>query len=146
MLNEIGIIAQLATNTFERRMPEGMTMAQFTVLNHFARLGGERSPNELARAFQVTKGTMTSTLQRVEAHGWITIRPDAKDGRAKRVAITPSGRRARDTAIRALAPALAELATALSDESFEAALPFLTRLRAHLDQARDRTHDRGAAE
>ncbi|MGH6951145.1 MAG: MarR family winged helix-turn-helix transcriptional regulator, partial [Vitreimonas sp.] len=61
-LNEIGIINQLAQTIFERVMPAGMTLAQFIVLNHFVRLGGSRSPAELASAFQLTRATMTSTL------------------------------------------------------------------------------------
>ena len=51
--NEIGIIEQLARNAFERVMPDGLRLPHFSVLNHFVRLGGERSPGELARAFQV---------------------------------------------------------------------------------------------
>lgn len=44
VLNEIGIISQLATTAFERAMPQGMTLAQFTVLNHFVRLGACGGP------------------------------------------------------------------------------------------------------
>ena len=35
--NEIGIIEQLSRNAFERVMPGGMKLSQFTVLNHFVR-------------------------------------------------------------------------------------------------------------
>ena len=52
---------------------------------------------------------MSSTLQRLEAHGWIMVRPDPADGRAKRVTITASGRRARAEALLALEPVTAEL-------------------------------------
>ena len=41
--------SQLAQNILTRHLPHEMTLAQFTVLNHFARLGGHRSPVELAR-------------------------------------------------------------------------------------------------
>jgi len=61
--NEIGIINQLFSTAFRRALPDGMTSAQFTVLNHFARLGGERTPAQLAASFQVTKGAITNTLQ-----------------------------------------------------------------------------------
>ena len=46
------------------------------MLNHFARLGGVRSPAELAQAFQVSKGAMTNTLQRLEAGRLVKIIPD----------------------------------------------------------------------
>ncbi len=139
VLNEIGIISQLATTQFEQVMPDGMTLAQFSVLNHFVRLGGERSPLELARAFQVTKGTMTSTLQRLEGRHWIVMWPDPKDGRAKRVAITETGRAARHTALAALGPSIAELETTFSTEQLTAVLPFLAELRAYLDRRRDKS-------
>ncbi len=66
---EIGILAQLSQTQFERLMPAGMTLAQFTVLNHCVRVSDGKSPATLARAFQVTKATMTSTLQRLEQKG-----------------------------------------------------------------------------
>ena len=75
MFNEIGIISQLSSNRLERVLPEGMSVAQFSVLNHLVRLGGSWAPSRLARAFQVTKGAMTNTLQRLEAQGLIRSRP-----------------------------------------------------------------------
>lgn len=136
MFNEIGIIAQLATTRFEAVMPDGMTIAQFSILNHFVRLGGERSPNELARAFQVTKGTMTSTLQRLEARGCIAIRPDPDDGRGKIVAITPKGKKAREAALAAIKPYLLQLSANEIAVTFPQLLEQLGLLRAYLDQSR----------
>lgn len=135
--NEIGIIEQLGRNQFERVMPDGLKIAQFTVLNHFVRLGDDRTPAELARAFQVTKGAMTNTLQRLEARRLIRIRPDPYDGRVKRVTITKAGIRVRNQAIAALAPVMAELKERFPEAAFERALPFLSSLRAALDAARD---------
>jgi hypothetical protein len=37
VFNEIGIIEQLSRNLFERVLPDGLTLPQFTVLNHFVR-------------------------------------------------------------------------------------------------------------
>ena len=83
--NEIGIIAQLSGNAFEKVMTGGMTLSQFSVLNHLARLGGNRTPLQIARAMQVTKGTMTNTLGHLERARHISVRPDERDGRSKRV-------------------------------------------------------------
>jgi DNA-binding MarR family transcriptional regulator len=88
VLNEIGIIDQLGTTLFERAMPHGLTVPQFVVLNHFVRLGGDKTPMALAEALQVTKATMTSTLQRLEQKGFIAVTPDPHDGRGR--AATPS--------------------------------------------------------
>jgi DNA-binding MarR family transcriptional regulator len=79
MFNEIGIISQLSSNRLERVLPEGMSIAQFSLLNHLVRLGGSWAPSRLARAFQVTKGAMTNTLQRLDAQGLIRVATDPDD-------------------------------------------------------------------
>jgi DNA-binding MarR family transcriptional regulator len=137
VLNEIGIIDQLGTTLFERAMPHGLTVPQFVVLNHFVRLGGDKTPMALAEALQVTKATMTSTLQRLEQKGFIAVTPDPHDGRSKRVAITAEGRRARSDAIKAIAGDLRDLETAVSAEALKQMLPLLAKLRAFLDKRRD---------
>ncbi len=136
-LNEIGIIEQLSRNAFERVMPDGMKLSQFTVLNHFVRLGGTRSPAELASAFQVTRGAMTNTLQKLESKGYIEIRPDPQDGRGKQVTITDAGVAARTAAVAALAPHLDRLSGLLDLSEIEAVLPALVRLREILDEDRN---------
>ncbi len=135
--NEIGIIEQLARNRFERILPEGLKVPHFSVLNHLVRLGDGRSPLRLARAFQVTKSTMTNTLQRLEARGLIRVAPDPEDGRGKLVFLTPAGRRIRQKSIEALTPVLAEVEALLGRRALAGTLPVLQKLRAHLDAARD---------
>jgi len=136
--NEIGIIDQLAGTIFERALPTGMTRAQFGVLNHFVRLDHhERSPAQLASAFQVTRPTMTSTLSRLERAGLVAIRDDPTDGRGKLVSLTPQGRAARDAAIGAIATVLPLLDTVVEPGEIETMLPVLRRLRIALDAARD---------
>ncbi len=137
VLNEIGIIEQLGRSAFERVLPHDLTLPQFIVLNHFVRLGGERNPAELARIFQVTKGTMTSTLQRLETKGFIVLRPDPNDGRGKRVSITAAGRRARAQSVEAIAPLTRRMEESLGAEAFASALAPLSAIRGYLDRARD---------
>ncbi|MBU6319862.1 MAG: MarR family transcriptional regulator [Alphaproteobacteria bacterium] len=137
LFNEIGIIDQLASSAFERALPHGLTLAQFTVLNHCVRLGDNRTPAQLARAFQLTRGTLTSTLGRLEAKGFIRIEADQKDGRSKRVFLTREGRAAREGAIRAARPHLDRVAGAFVRDDVHAIMPALQKLRAWLDQNRD---------
>jgi DNA-binding MarR family transcriptional regulator len=136
IMNEIGIIDQLGTTLFERVLPHGLTMPQFVVLNHFVRIGGDRSPVELAHALQVTKATMTSTLHRLDAKGFITSVPDKRDGRSKRIDITASGRNAREQSIKAIEQDLSAIETAIGKRELEAVLPVLVALRAFLDKRR----------
>jgi DNA-binding MarR family transcriptional regulator len=135
VFNEIAIIEQLARTRVERVLP--ITLAQFSVLNHFVRLGGEYAPAQLADAFQVTRQTMTSTLGRLETAGLVAIRPDPEDGRAKIVSITDAGRSMRAQCIAAQAPLLAELQAVVPEVMLSALLPRLAELRALLDANRD---------
>ena len=137
LFNEIGIVNQLSTNRFERALPDGLTQSQFSVLNNFVRLGGSRSPKQLADAFQVTKGAMTNTLDKLAKKGAIKISPDPNDGRAKIVTLTPRGRKMRERAIAAAGPAFKDVADVIAAEDVEQVIPFLQKLRAFLDTHRD---------
>jgi len=137
VFNEVGIIAQLSSTAFERVMPDGMTLAQFTILNHFVRLGGRRRPSDLARAFQVTRATMTSTLHRMEPKGLVSTFADESDGRGRLVEITDAGRAMHADCIGRLAPVLDGLLQAIGSAPFAAALDPLTEIREKLDRMRD---------
>lgn len=133
---EIAAIDQLVTNRLERVLPVGMSHAQFSVLTWFALRGGPATPAELAGAFQVTKGAMTNTLQRLEAQGLIAVEPDAFDGRRKRVTVTEAGRIGYDHALAALRPVQQSLRTAITEDEFREVLPFLKALRTWLEETR----------
>lgn len=136
VFNEIGIIDQLGRALFESVLPAGMTIAQFTVLNHFVRLGGERSPAALAAAFQVTRPTMTSTLGRLHASGMVAIRQSPDDGRGKLVSITEAGRAMREDCIARLKPPLSAVETAVGHDLLNILKPQLSAFRALLDGMR----------
>ena len=136
VLTEIGIIDQLAMARLERALPSNLSAAGFGLLTHFARRGGEQTPAELASAFQVTKGAMTNTIQRLEAEGYIAVRRDSVDGRKKQVSMTARGLQAQEQALDHLRPQTNALREAIPIAEFEAALPFLRRLRTWLDSNR----------
>ncbi|NBB14290.1 MarR family transcriptional regulator [Caulobacter sp. SLTY] len=136
VLTEIGIIAQLSNAALERSLPAGMSAAQFGVLTHFMRRGGAESPAQLASAFQVTKGAMTNTLQRLEAQGFVAIEGDAADGRKKKVSLTTAGAKAYEAGLQSLRPRMEGFREAFTDAEFAAALPFLTALRKWMDENR----------
>jgi len=136
VFTEIGVIDQLATARLERALPAGLSAAGFGVLSHFVRRGGRESPAQLAKTFQVTKGAMTNTLQRLEAQGLVAVVGDEADGRKKWVSITSAGVGAYEAGLVALRPGLEALREAFTDAEFEQALPFLRVLRAWLDENR----------
>jgi DNA-binding MarR family transcriptional regulator len=136
LFTEIGIIQHLSINRLLRALPDDLTPAQFGVLNHFVRLGGAWGPARLARAFQVTKGAMTNTLQRLEAAGLVTIRPDPHDARGKLVEITLKGVETQARAVRIATSLLPDVAGVMSIEEVRAILPVLIRVRKVLDENR----------
>jgi len=138
VFTEIGIINQLTGAAFAAALPNGMTIAQFTVLNHFMRRNIDtQSPASLASAFQITRPTMTSTLTRMEKAGLVDIRPDPADGRGKLVSVTKAGRVMRDDCIKRLAGPLAEAEVALPSKTLKQLLPLLKDVRERLDKLRD---------
>lgn len=134
LFGELFMADQLARNRISKVLPKGMELSHFSVLNHLARIGEERSPAQLARAFHVTRGAMTNTLARLEWAGHIHIRPDWEDARRKLVVISPSGRAARDSAVATVVPLIAEVAQAVGADRVRALLPVLRELRIKLEE------------
>ena len=133
LFGELFMADQLARNRLSKVLPKGMELSHFGVLNHLARLNEERTPAQLARNFHVTRGAMTNTLARLEWAGHVHIRPDWDDARRKFVAISPSGRAARDAAVQAIAPIIALLVQDLGAERVRSVLPVLRELRVRLE-------------
>ncbi len=134
LFGELFMADQLARNRISKVLPKGMELSHFGVLNHLARISDERTPAQLARAFHVTRGAMTNTLTKLEWAGHVHIRPDWDDARRKFVAISPSGRAARDAAVQAVAPLIAEVVQALGADRVRAVLPVLRELRTRLEE------------
>ena len=134
LFGELFMADQLARNRISRVLPKGMELSHFGVLNHLARVNDERTPAQLARAFHVTRGAMTNTLARLEWAGHVHIRPDWDDARRKFVAISPAGRAARDAAVQAVAPLIAEVVQALGADRVRAVLPVLREMRTRLEE------------
>lgn len=132
LFSEILVVDQLARASVARVLPKGMELSHFSVLNHLAHAGDERSPAQLAKTFHLTRGAMTNTLHKLEWAGWIHIRPDWDDARRKRVSISPSGQSARDAALAAIAPVIADVVARVGDDKVRMVLPVLREMRVKL--------------
>ncbi|AGT10027.1 MarR family winged helix-turn-helix transcriptional regulator [Paracoccus aminophilus] len=135
LFSEVFIADQLARELVSRALPGGMRISHFSVLNLLAHLNVERTPAELAEAFHVTRGAMTNTLSKLEWAGHIHIRPDWDDARRKLVSISPAGRAARDAALTALMPQIADVVRDVGADQIRATLPVLRMLRKRLEEA-----------
>ena len=134
---EVGILSQLSRAMFDLRLPPGIAVAQFSVLNHLVRVRDGRTPLDLARAFQVPKTSMTHSLAVLERHGLIRLAPNPADGRSKCAFITAEGRTFRQAALEALAPDMRALAARFPAARLAGVLPTLTELRRIMDALRD---------
>lgn len=140
VLTEIAIIAHLSDNLFASVLPEGLTTAQFGVLNHLLRLDVKETISELARAMQVSQPTMSSTVKKLEQKGFTRRISDASDGRARRVYVTNMGRRIRDQSVANITTLRSRLPDSFNIMGWEVLLPQLTEIRLMLESVR-RSHE-----
>jgi DNA-binding MarR family transcriptional regulator len=129
LFSEVLAVDQLTRATLARVLPRGMELSHFSVLNHLAHSGSEKTPAQLARTFHLTRGAMTNTLGRLEWAGWVHIRPDWDDARRKLVAISPAGLAARDAAVAAITPIIADIVARIGPDRVRATLPVLREMR-----------------
>ena len=132
LFSELLAVDQLARASMARVLPKGMELSHFSVLNHLAHTGAERTPAQLAQTFHLTRGAMTNTLAKLEWAGWVHIRPDWDDARRKLVVISPAGLSARNAAIAAIAPLVSEVVAKVGEDKVRTTLPVLRELRARL--------------
>lgn len=137
LFTEIGIISQLSRAMFEARLPDGLVLPHFTVINHLIRVADGQTPLQLARAFQVPKTSMTHTLAGLEKHGFVAMKPNPEDARSKQVWLTDAGRSFRELAISGLAPDIDAVSDALTADEVIHLVGRLEVLRKRLDAARD---------
>ena len=133
---EIFTLEQLARNRMERALPNEMKVSHFTALSYLVKKNTPSSPAELASAFQVSRPTMTNTLQKLEAKNYICVSADLADGRGKLIMITQEGKNAFHIAVQSLAEMFGDVANAIGEEPFKKALIPLTNIRAFMDTSR----------
>jgi DNA-binding MarR family transcriptional regulator len=79
---------QLSARTLAREA--GMTPSQLLVLQSL-KLHGEMTARQIADAMHLTQATVTSLLDRLQEHGWITRTRGEKDRRRVHVRLTEEG-------------------------------------------------------
>lgn len=130
--SEILTVEQLLRNRLGKVLPKGMELSHFSVLNHLAYTGAERTPAQLAKTFHLSRGAITNTLSKLEAAGYIHVRPDWDDARRKMVSISPSGRSATEAAIHAITPMVSEAVRTIGEDKVRTTIPVMRELRRSL--------------
>jgi MarR family transcriptional regulator, lower aerobic nicotinate degradation pathway regulator len=100
---QVGFLLRVAmqrhTAIFMSRMIEDLTQTQFAALAKLLAVG-PCSQNQLARLIYLDAATTKGVVDRLEARGFISARPDAHDGRRRAIALTASGRAVADAAVK----------------------------------------------
>lgn len=135
LFSEISAIDHLLKVRLSKMLPLGMELSHFAILNHFATLDGEKTPAQLARSFNVTKGAITNTLMKLSKMGYIHVRPDWDDGRSKLVSISMAGKNARNSAVATIEPIVKDLMQVMGPKKVKALIPFLRDLRILLNNS-----------
>ncbi|HEY5107218.1 MAG TPA: MarR family winged helix-turn-helix transcriptional regulator [Caulobacteraceae bacterium] len=133
LLALVSMIDRNARMALQRVLPAGVSVADFSVLSRLDHDGASQSPGALAAALGVSRSAMTATLQGLHARGLATVVSDDSDARRKWVAATILGWAANRACLEAARTPSQALRRAFATQEFEQALPFLRRLRAHLE-------------
>ena len=104
VFDEIRYIEHLVRTTIARKLPVGLTYAQFEVMNLLVRRGDGITPLTIARALQTTKSGLTNTLQRLCSQGLVLVETCEADGRRRRIWLTAEGRQSYARALVAIRP------------------------------------------
>ena len=135
LFSEISAIDHLLKMRLSKSLPAGMELSHFSILNYISTLEGEKTPAQLARSFNLTKGAITNTLTKLSKMGYIHVRPDWDDARSKLVSISISGKNARDCAVNSIEPILGNLMKVMGAEQTKSIIPFLRDLRILLNHS-----------
>ena len=90
---------QRHTAIFMSRIIRGLTQTQFAALAKLREVG-PCSQNQLGRLIYLDAATTKGVVDRLEARGLVTARPDARDRRRRAIALTDKGRAAADAAVK----------------------------------------------
>jgi|SRR5579862_65692 len=114
IVDRIGGINRRLKRGLEATLAEtGMTLADWQVLTTL-RNSGARSPGAIARYHDLTSGTVTSRLDKLESEGYVRRVPDPEDRRGVKVELTDAGRKAWEKAASIQARKEAFFASALT--------------------------------
>jgi DNA-binding MarR family transcriptional regulator len=84
----------LATSRFRAATAQAwhVTVTDSLVISNLAVAGGEMTPRDLGKRLMISSGTLTSMLDRLESHGFVTRVPNPDDRRSLLITLTERGR------------------------------------------------------
>jgi DNA-binding MarR family transcriptional regulator len=133
LFTEIAILEHLVRN----REPEvnGLTPAQFGILNYFCRLGHrEARVSLLAWSFQETEARIVELTDSLRANGWVAASRDNDPC----ITITEGGRAKHEATVKEMGPDFLPIVQDIPREDLEVTVRTLMELRRTFDNLPDR--------
>lgn len=126
--------ARLVRRDFERRARAiGLTRAQWAAIAHLRRNEG-CNQSTLADLLEVEPITLARLLDRMEASGWVTRRPDPRDRRARLVFLTDKAKPLIDQLADFSSETRLAALAGMSAAEQEGVIDMLIRVRANLSE------------
>jgi len=133
------VLAGELNEATRRELPRfGLTPAEFDVLAALRRSGApyRLKANELSRSLLLSTGGTSNIVNRLVGRGLVCREPDPGDGRSTLVALTDSGMKVAEAAVRANSAAHADVFADLPPEVTRAATDVLREVFAIIDRSR----------
>ncbi|WP_081963826.1 MarR family transcriptional regulator [Hoeflea sp. BAL378] len=135
--SEVSKICQLCTTLVGKMLPDGVHPSHFAIILHLVRSGDGITPLNLASAMNLSKATISHSIQVLEKRGYIETKPCEHDARSKQVFLTDAGRAFCDEAINAAARTFHHILRDEDRQIMTDALPGLAAIRGLLEANRE---------
>lgn len=135
--SEISKIDQLCTTLVGKMLPDGVHPSHFALVLHLVRTGDGVTPLSLASAMNLSKATISHSIQVLEKRRFIETRPCELDARSKQVLLTAAGRAFCDEAISTAGRTFNHILRDEDRQIMTDALPGLAAIRKLLETHRE---------
>jgi MarR family transcriptional regulator, lower aerobic nicotinate degradation pathway regulator len=129
--DQVGFLLRVAmqrhTSIFMSQIIRGLTQTQFAALAKLREVG-PCSQNQLGRLIYLDAATTKGVVDRLEARGFVTARPDASDRRRRAIALTEMGRAVADAAVKVARKITRHTLTPLTAAEQQAVIRLLRKL------------------
>lgn len=123
--------------------PQGLSAAQYNVINVLADAADGMSQRELSDHLVVDRSNVTGLIDRIERAGWVKRTDDPADRRVHRVVLTPSGRKLWAKVTPLYRTAVAQVTRGLTQQRMDECLATLRMLERSADAWRERAAPKG---
>lgn len=133
----LGVLSQLYSYRMNTLLKEhGLTLSQFSVLNHLAHSPRAASINQLTEVMEMNQPGISKIVRRLQEENFLKVGKSAEDSRQRMVSINQSGRAHIEAINRLLAPELASWFADWDEGKLERFEEDLSQLRTWLDKHR----------